>query len=732
MFQSIPWLVLRPILSNQAPSIQAFTESVFLYAIATRRLQVVRDLLQHKSIKATVILNGSALISAVRTSSYELVGLILDVGACPNKTSYPSQNVPLTEAMNVHVAQLLVKAGADINAKGGRIRIYDISALVPAVVAATVCRNTDLVRYLIKEGADVNLHADNDYSAAMLAVDGAIIEILLMLLQAGARPNDVSKTRFKNEPTSRMTPLQKAAAIGDIEAVRLLVKYGGDVNAPAHQKSGMTALQAAVSHGDIKMTKELLENGADVNVPGKSDTKFPCSLLTTAIEINRLDLVKVILDAGANVTIPSFGFYGCTALESAIHMPYGSDIRNLLVARGAQKNTQSNTEYRQVQLRKAVLAGDFARVKVLLRTGLKIVIHPLEESSSQTFYHLRPREQKSILQHAIISGSAIFNLLFNIIRNYEEDIDFHPLLVEATRAKNIEIQITLLEAGANINSTHCRAGKLIGTPLMFAVQKNDLKTVRFLYDKGADVNIVVEDFYLLDHENASTALQISLWNAQFRNYSFDVFHFLRHHGATINAPISREYGLSELALAVKAGNLAIVQELLNAGANVNSLPAEISGKTALQAAANLYSANIDIIRLLLQRDADVNASPARQFGMTALGAAAALGHFQVALILLKSGADVNAEFNTYEQTTSLQTAVRNGRLDMVYLLLKAGADLHLPKEMQYVRAIKAAREGGHIAIATILENWKVDDVLEHALGTTISQTERECVEIELE
>jgi ankyrin repeat protein len=751
MLRSISWRALRPVLSVQAPSIQALTESVFLYAITTERLQVVEDLLRNEFIRATVVSNGSALVSAVRTSNCKLVRLILDAGACPNNKDW-SKSLPLTDARNVDVARLLLKAGADIDAKALFLGIDGFFTVAHALTVAIGSRNIALVRYLIEKGTDVNLHLGfkgEEYSATMLAVESGIIEILQMLLQAGSRPDEVSEIhRSRITPLQKagtrpneaskihyktMTPLQMAAAIGDIKAVRLLIKYGGDVNAPAFGTSGATALQAAVSQGDVEMTKTLLEHGAEMNTPSNSDAKFPHSLLTTAVEMNHPQLVKIILDAGADVNILSFGYYGNTALESAMYLPYGSDICDLLVARGAQHSTQSNNEYRQVQLRKAVWAGDLVRVKVLLGTGMKIDMSPIEDSPYRKLHHIGLLEQRSILQDAITTGSAVFQLLFDVIKSYNEDMDFHPLLVEAIRVKNVEIRTTLLDAGANINSTHCHAGKLVGTPLMFAVWKNDFEAVRFLYHKGADINVVAKWFHLTGSHNASTALQISLWHAEYRRDSFKMFHLLRHHGATINAPIARNYGMSELASAVMTEDLTVVQELLDAGANVNSPPAEIGGRTALQAAAELYPANIAMVELLLQRGADVNALPACRYGITALGAAAKGGHFQVALILLKAGADVNAKFGSiFPQSTPLQEAASSGRLDMVHLLLKAGADLHLPKDERYVRAAETARSQGHVAIAAILENWKVDEVLGCALSTTVLQTQGESLAIELE
>lgn len=84
----------------------------------------------------------------------------------------------------------------------------------------------------------------------------------------------------------------------------------------------MTALHAAVSQGDLHMAKLLLANGADVHAMGVYVKKFPRSLLTEAVDRNEIDLVKVILYAGVDVNIPSFGVYWW----------YSFRIRNLSLA----------------------------------------------------------------------------------------------------------------------------------------------------------------------------------------------------------------------------------------------------------------------------------------------------------------------------------------------------------------------------------------------------------------
>jgi ankyrin repeat protein len=317
LLHSISWSILHPILSVRVPSIQAFAESVFLYTIVSQQVHIVKDLSSHAHIKATVVSNGSALVSAVRTSSCELVSMILDAGACPNKRSECGEQ-PLTVVEDVSVAKLLLQAGADIHSEGV-FRTKTRKFHGPGVMAAIASRNIDLVRYLITEGADVNqlgrhAHLSVKFSAVMLAVESGMSKILELLLQSGAKPNETSVTT--GNKLREMYPLQEAARRGDIEAVQLLIEHGGNVNANVKWLLHVdSALETAVSRADVMMTKLLLRNGADVNAPPNNDVQPPRGVLTIAVEMNHFELVEVILDAGADVSILSRGYYGCTARE---------------------------------------------------------------------------------------------------------------------------------------------------------------------------------------------------------------------------------------------------------------------------------------------------------------------------------------------------------------------------------------------------------------------------------
>ena len=91
--------------------------------------------------------------------------------------------------------------------------------------------------------------------------------------------------------------MQKAAELGNLDIVDILVNRGADVNAPAAARGGGTALQLAVVGCYISVACRLLSLGADVNAPGS--TADGRTALEAAAENGRLDMAQILFNAGA-------------------------------------------------------------------------------------------------------------------------------------------------------------------------------------------------------------------------------------------------------------------------------------------------------------------------------------------------------------------------------------------------------------------------------------------------
>ncbi|HYI11198.1 MAG TPA: ankyrin repeat domain-containing protein [Thermoanaerobaculia bacterium] len=101
----------------------------------------------------------------------------------------------------------------------------------PSAALAIFFRHSELARYLIEQGADVNAAAEN---------------------------------------ALRVAPLHAAAAVRDREIMQLLLDRGADAN--AKQQMDYTPLHGAASRGDVDMAKLLLEHGAERDAKGSDGT----------------------------------------------------------------------------------------------------------------------------------------------------------------------------------------------------------------------------------------------------------------------------------------------------------------------------------------------------------------------------------------------------------------------------------------------------------------------------
>ena len=112
---------------------------------------------------------------------------------------------------------LLENKEADVNCR-------NVNGCTPLHIAI-MNQNTNLVKVLLKYGADPNAKEYNDIGEKTplhYAVEKNNYELAIMLLDNGANPTLGDKRG--------LTVLHYAARFGFIEIVKLLLKYGADIN----------------------------------------------------------------------------------------------------------------------------------------------------------------------------------------------------------------------------------------------------------------------------------------------------------------------------------------------------------------------------------------------------------------------------------------------------------------------------------------------------------------------
>lgn len=123
--------------------------------------------------------------------------------------------------------------------------------------------------------------------ALLEAVVTSHVGLVELLIEKGANVNQRTVGNIDR------TPIQKAAELGYLDILKLLLDRGADVNAPAAPvRGGGTALQLAAIGGNCAVACELLERGADWSMPPCEDGgRWP---LEGAAEHGRVSMIELL------------------------------------------------------------------------------------------------------------------------------------------------------------------------------------------------------------------------------------------------------------------------------------------------------------------------------------------------------------------------------------------------------------------------------------------------------
>lgn len=175
----------------------------------------------------------------------------------------------------------LVKQGVDVNYIGEQ----DCTPLMWTVVL----RNYKGMEALLQHGANPNFVEHDGMSVMSLLGPGNYPALLELVLKHGGNPNirDPSVDASGNNETV----LNMAAEVGKIENIKLLLKYGANIE--GKDGDGMTPLLYAVFCRQYKTAYFLLEQGANYKITAN----FPGTLHTPT---NISDLIGISLRPGVS------------------------------------------------------------------------------------------------------------------------------------------------------------------------------------------------------------------------------------------------------------------------------------------------------------------------------------------------------------------------------------------------------------------------------------------------
>ncbi len=163
----------------------------------------------------------------------------------------------------------------------------------------------EVLRTLLKDGADVNAAQGDGTTALHWAAMNGDAEAARMLVYAGA--NLRAATRL-----GAYTPLFLAARGGHAEVVATLITAGADVDDAS--ATGATPLMMAAAAGDTRTVTMLVEGGADMDAADTAKGETP---LMYAAAFDRADVVRLLLQRGAkpDATTTVVDLFALTAPE---------------------------------------------------------------------------------------------------------------------------------------------------------------------------------------------------------------------------------------------------------------------------------------------------------------------------------------------------------------------------------------------------------------------------------
>ncbi|MCJ1313661.1 hypothetical protein MMC25_007340 [Agyrium rufum] len=610
-------------------------------------------------------------------------------------------------------------------------------------------------------------------SALDLAIEYGHVDVVKFLLEAGVEINSFNveaTTQFEDtiltgelpEVLQFINPLQAAAASEGSAIVDLLLEYG------ARNVIGGCfgdALQAASLKGNLKTVERLLLHAAEFPNSGfepNSQCGFHGNALQAAAANGHDQIITLLIDEGAEVNSRG-GYYG-HALIAALQQKHEEAVV-ILLRSGVDPNATSKRYGSAVQL---ACSSDSERI-------LEIV---LEKGASLSGL----KDENPYLLHHAARNDLVYLTDFLLRRGYDiEKIDGTPgeshstPLMIAAQCRSEDVLQLLLDNGADLTATgdegetclHLAARGLDvnilerllqkaselpeeqlkalinktkhtdgWTALREAVEFMRIRSVKLLVNAGATLvpdrgnetplhNVAYHHYPLVLDLLLSCGPRVDLDSALNRRNdrgktplilaaqagNVRIVQSLVEHGGSLF--LEDENGMSPLHIAAEQGNIEMVKMFLSMSdeqmkfSRCSTLSRRQDGSTALQLAVRKGS--LGVVELLVEQECD---GKPNSDGWTVLHEAAGAGHTQITDILLNAmetethltNLDINARIKIRNGVrsglTALNLAAKSGHLEIVKLLLSHKSNFDGDDWSN--NPIHHAAEGGHTEVLKAL------------------------------
>ena len=457
---------------------------------------------------------------------------------------------------------------------------------------------------------------------------------------------------------SKRTGLHVVAEFGLVELLDLLLDRGLDVNAEDSHYN--TALHDASIYGQSDALKLLLDRGAEVNAKN-IERNTPLYL---AVSFSREEVLPELLKQGADVDRL------CKDDWSPLHKAADNGhvaIAQMLLDHGASGTGRSLRGL--IPLHRAAGRGHIQMVQLLLNYG-----SPVDESTwdGWTPLHGASSSGQDEAVKLLLEHGADVNI---------QSEDKRTALHRACRGGHYAVASRLLTGNAQPFVRDCNGN----IPLHQAAKAGHERIITLLLQQTSVSPLTqLSALNVLDRKPEKQASSSGHWR---------VAALLRREELSQKGMAVEEQ--DQLELAIEAGHVARVMELLSNGADINKTNAV--SLTPLHQA--LFAGNDSIARSLLEHNADV--TMATSDGWQPLHCAARKRMASMIYVCLDHKADIAAR--TLDGQSALHIACKSGSVETVQVLLDLGADIEA-KDNSGWRPLHTASAAGSEDIVEVLIN----------------------------
>ena len=664
--------------------------------------------------------NGwSVLHSAAKAGNIELFQYLIDKGSDVYRQNGDGMNCLHIAAVNGHLrlCKMLLetyKLDLQMTDDNGRSVLHSVSE----------DGNLELFQYLIEKGSDVYRRKRDGMNCLDIAAANGCLRLCKMLLET-------YKLDLLMIDDNGCSVLHFAARAGNLELVQYLIEKGSDVY--RQKRDGMNCLHIAAEDGHLRLCKVLLEI---YNVDLQMSDDDGWSVLHFAAKAGNIELFQYLIDKGSDV-----------------YRQKGDGMNCLHIAalNGHLRLCKVLLEFYNVDLQMINDNGWSVLHSAAKYGNIELFQYLIDKGSD---VYRRKRDGMNCLHIAAVNGR--FRLCKVLLETYKpnlqmSDDDGWSVLHFAAKAGNIELFQYLIDKGSDVYrqkgdgmnclhiaavNGHLRLCKMLletykldlqmtddnGRSVLHSVSEDgNLELFQYLIEKGSDVYRRKRDgMNCLDIAAANGCLR--LCKMLLDTYKLDL-------------PMIDDNGCSVLHFAARAGNLELVQYLIEKGSdvyrqkrdgmnclhiaaedghlrlckvlleiyNVDLQMSDDDGWSVLHFAAK--AGNIELFQYLIDKGSDVYRQ--KGDGMNCLHIAALNGHLRLCKVLLEIY-NVDIQMIDDNGLSVLHSAAKGGNVELFQYLIDKGSDVYRQKR-DGMNCLHIVAEDGHLRLCKVLlEIYSVD------------------------